>query len=739
LRKIAVLKSVNLQQILQPQLSPLVERVWGEETSTMEKIQWKVDGMTCANCALTIHKYLEKEGMKEVKVNAIGGDVSFEINGVHTKEELAKGIEGLGYSVAGEARAAGTKRKILSTPLQRFWFCLPFTVALMLNMIPGVHIHLLMDPWVQLFLCAPVYITGMSFFGKSAVKSIRNGMPNMNVLIAMGATAAFVYSLYGTLIGQAEQYMFYETAAAILTIVFLGNYMEDASLQSTQRALNALARSQKIMANMIAYDDQHHEHIFPVENTQLKVGDLILIKSGEQVPMDCKILWGDAHVNEAIVTGESTPVHKYPKDKLIGGSIVQDGTIKAQVTAVGNDTVLSGIINLVKQAQGDRPPVQQLADKISAIFVPAVIGIAVVTLAVNWFMMGNFTPALMRSIAVLVIACPCAMGLATPAAIAVGLGRGARMGILFRNATSLELFKDIKQVVFDKTGTLTTGEFTIYDFRITNGDLNETGFKKIVFSLEKYSNHPIAKCIAREWKTNEEIKWNKIEEIKGLGMRAEDKEGNVYQAGSFKTAEKFTQDGRHNIYLTKNDRLLGWVDVKDELRPEAKQVISWLHTKNIKTILLSGDRYAKCKMLADELGMDEVIAEQSPGQKLQKIAALNATVPTVMVGDGINDAPALAKATIGISISEASQIAIQTAQVVLMNNGLQNLPRALGLGRQTYLTIKQNLFWAFFYNIIAIPVAAFGFLTPTFGALVMGLSDVVLAVNSVRLFVKKLV
>lgn len=708
----------------------------------MEKVQWKVEGMTCANCALTIHKYLEKEGLKDVKVNAIGGDVSFELNGGQTTEQLAKGIAALGYTVAADDATVREKKKILPTPLARFWFCLPFTVLLMLHMIPGVHIHLLVNPWIQLVLCLPVYIVGMSFFGKSAVKSIRNGMPNMNVLIALGATAAFVYSLSGTLIGQAEQYMFYETSAAILTLVFLGNYLEDASLRSTQKALNSLAKSQKVMANMIAYDDQHHEHIFPVENSQLKVGDLILIKAGEQVPMDCKILWGDAHVNEAIVTGESLPVHKYPKDKLIGGSLVQDGTVKAQVSAVGNDTVLSGIINLVKQAQGDRPPVQQLADKISAIFVPVVIGIAMVTFGVNWFIVENFTEALMRSIAVLVIACPCAMGLATPAAIAVGLGRGARTGILFRNATSLELFKDIKQVVFDKTGTLTTGNFIISRISSNGGD--ESNFKKLVYSLEKYSNHPIAKSITNEWQTaaesgSDQIKWNKIEEIKGIGVKALDKEGNEYWAGSFKVTQSLAHDNNHSIYIVRNNQLIGWIDVSDEIRPEVKPVIDYLHSKNIKTILLSGDRYARCKALADKVGIDEVIAEQTPEQKLQKVAELNATVPTAMVGDGINDAPALAKATVGVSMSEASQIAMQSAQVVLMGSGLKNLPTALGLGKHTYLTIKQNLFWAFFYNIIAIPVAAFGLLTPTFGALVMGFSDVVLAINSVRLFVKKVV
>jgi Cu+-exporting ATPase len=292
---------------------------------------------------------------------------------------------------------------------------------------------------------------------------------------------------------------------------------------------------------------------------------------------------------------------------------------------------------------------------------------------------------------------------------------------------------------------LTTGKFTIAGYSILT-ELTEDEFRRIVWSLEKYSNHPIAKAITQEWSqkalghtSNAEIRWKSIEEIKGLGMRAIDQEGIVYQAGSYRAAEKFIKDDTHNIYIIKNDTLVGWVDVKDKVRPEAKMVVDYLHSKNIKTILLSGDRYAKSKALAHELGIDEVIAEQTPEQKLQKISELNAASPTAMVGDGINDAPALAKATVGVSMSDASQIAMQTAQVVLMNHGLKNLPAALGLGKHTYITIRQNLFWAFIYNIVAIPIAAFGLLTPTFGALVMGLSDVVLAINSVRLFVKKVV
>jgi P-type Cu+ transporter len=705
----------------------------------MEKVQWKVEGMTCSNCALTVHKFLENKGAKNVAVSLINGDVSFEINGNATPSGLANGIQSLGYQVSAATGEPVKKKKFLSTHVQRFWFCLPFTAILLLHMLPGVHhfsfLHWLMNPWIQLALTLPVFIVGMSYFGRSAIKSLRNGVPNMNVLISIGASSAFIYSLAGAIMHLGPGYLFFETAATIITLVFLGEHMEHLSVQSTQRALKGLIRSQKVMANMIAFDGDHKEVILPIENTELKTGDLVLIKTGEQVPVDCKILWGDVQVNEAIITGESLPLAKTKKDKLIGGSIIEQGTAKAQVTAVGNDTVLSNILNLVKQAQGEKPPVQQMADRISAVFVPAVLVIAVITLAVNWIVLSSFTPALMRSIAVLVIACPCAMGLATPAAIAVGLGRAARNGVLFRNAKSLEIFKDIKQVVFDKTGTLTTGRFEIDNYHT---EIADDAFRRIVFSLEKYSTHPLAKSIVEAWKDAGQLNWKKIEEEKGKGMRAVDADGNNFYAGSYEYAAAFTKDDSHSVYIIENEKLVGWIDLKDELRPESKTVIDHLHSRNIKTILLSGDRYAKTKMIADSLNIDQVIAEQTPEEKLRTIAALSAEQPTVMVGDGINDAPALAKATVGISMSEATQIAVQSAQVVLMNSGLSKLPAALALGRHTYLTIKQNLFWAFFYNIIAIPVAAFGFLTPTFGALVMGLSDVVLAANSVRLSFKKL-
>jgi Cu+-exporting ATPase len=703
----------------------------------MEKVEWKVEGMDCTNCALTITKYLQKEGLQDVKVNFIGGDVTFGINGNTSKEQLAKGIESLGYHVLNEQQPAAHPKQttFLKNHLQRFLFCLPFTLVLMLHMLPW-HINFLMNPWIQLAICLPVFFVGMSYFGVSAVKSLRRGIPNMNVLIAIGALAAFVYSLIGAIANYGMDYIFYETTATIITLVFLGEWIEHKSVSTTQKELNKLAAKQKVMANMIAFDDEHKEQIFPVENTQLHVGDLVLIKTGEQVPTDCKILWGDAYVSEALLTGESKPVHKQIKDALIGGSLFTDGTVKAQVTAVGKDTVLSNILNLVKQAQGEKPPIQQLADKISGVFVPVVIGIAVLTFLINYFAFNiSGTQSLMRSIAVLVISCPCAMGLATPAAIAVGLGRATKKGILFRNAKSLELFKNITTVVFDKTGTLTTGQLIISNFNCVNDD----EFKRVVFSMEKFSNHPIAKTITTAWKINNSINWKKIEEIKGFGIKAEDKEGNLYQLGSYKIAASFTTESNHTAYLLKNNQLAGWFDMEDNIREETVDVIKYLHSKNIKTILLSGDSLERCKKLAASVGIDEVYAEKTPEEKLLIIEQLNSISPVAMIGDGINDAPALAKATIGISISDASQLAMQTAQVVLTNNGIKHLPLALGLGKHTFITIKENLFWAFIYNVVAIPVAAAGFLHPGIAALAMGFSDVVLAINSIRLNYKKVI
>jgi Cu+-exporting ATPase len=515
----------------------------------------------------------------------------------------------------------------------------------------------------------------------------------------------------------------------------VGNWLEERTMESTQKVVNKLLAKQKIMANMIAFDDQHQEIIFPIENIQLRVGDLILIQTGEQVPMDCKILWGDAEVNESILTGESTLLKKIKKDRLIGGSILESGSVKAQVTATGESTVLSGIIRLIQKAQQEKPPLQQLADRISAKFVPLVLLLSLVSFLMNYFLLQiDVSDALLRSIAVLVISCPCAMGLATPAAISVGTGRAARNGILYTQSGIWEKFREIRQVVFDKTGTLTTGEFSITDFKTS---IDTAAFQSIVFTMEQHTSHPIAKSILRSWSGTPTTRLSKVVEIKGQGIEATDTEGNQYRLGKSVSNTETSPESVQRVFLYKNEQEIGWIELQDTLRPESKSVIDWFKSKGIKTILLSGDRETNAKKISAQLGIDECFAEQSPAQKLEKIKALDQLNPTAMVGDGVNDAPALAAASIGISLSNATQLAQQQAGVLLMQQGLTKLPEAWGIGLHTYSTVKKNLFWAFSYNLLAIPIAAFGMLTPTLSALAMGFSDLMLAFISLHLFIKK--
>lgn len=698
-----------------------------------------VSGMDCTTCALSITKTLQKMGLKEVKVNFANGNVQYQSNNEVAFSNIKEAIENLGYLVNTNSKTANAKPRqsgflanLFTSNLRRFLFCAFFSLPLFIGHL--VHIHFLMQPLWQLVLTIPVYIIGMQFFGKSAYKSVMQGMPNMNVLVTVGATAAMGYSIYGMLANKGMGFVFFETAATTITLVFLGNFLEEKSVAQTQATLDKLARKAVTKATMIAFDADYKEQYFEVDLDSLRVGDLILVKAGEQVPADAKIISGEATVNESLLTGESTPIEKYSKDLVIAGSVLQDGIVKAQVTATGTNTVLQQIVALAQNAQNQKAPVQLLADKISSVFVPSVLVIAIITLLANMLLIKvGVTESVLRSIAVLVIACPCAMGLATPAAIAVGLGRAAKNGIVFKGADSLEQFKNIKQIVFDKTGTLTTGNFEIIDFNTT---LNEDDFKSLVYSLEKQSIHPIAKSIAKQWQQTKIINFKTIEEKKGLGMLATDKEGNIYSLTSYTGVSNLTQDNSHQLYFTKNNVLCGWIDVEDTIRTEAFDIINQIKQRGINPIMLSGDNQRKCKLVAQKLGIETYYAQQSPAQKLEIIDKLNQQLPTAMVGDGINDAPALAKATIGIAIGSASDITVQQAQVILINGGLNNLVKAINIGRKTYTTIQQNLFWALAYNVVAIPVAACGLLgyyAPTYGALIMGLSDVVLVVNSLRL------
>jgi len=702
---------------------------------------YKVDGMTCGNCALTISRFLENKGLTGVAANAGTGEVTFTV--VEEEQEvndILNGIDKLGYKVireeeTGDPHAGHAHHSHGSRILPLLLATAPFTLLLLLHMFvswPFLH-----NPYVQLALATPVFGIGLYYFGLSAFRSLRNGIPNMDVLVTIGSAAAYIYSIIGITMysDHAHHYLFFETAASIITLVLLGNYLEEFSVRSTSSAIEALVKLQPHKAKLVMTDSIGKETIMETETRFLRLGDVVQVNTGDQVPVDGEIIHGAGALDESMMTGESLPADKITGDKVVGGTILHQGNLRVKATAIGENSVLANIIHLVKSAQGSKPPMQKLADKISAIFVPAVLVVAALTWAISYLAFDvPFENAMMRSIAVLVIACPCAMGLATPAAVMVGLGRAARNGILIKGGEALEAFKDIKQIVFDKTGTLTTGKIEVRNIHPLH--IDEAHFKSVVKSMELHSSHPIAKSILRNWQEVQPAAINNIHEVKGFGLEGTDAEGHTWQLGSNRWLTEKGIDPQHDIFLFKNGVCQGWIDLQDELRPEAKEVIGTLHEMGIKTVLLSGDRLEKCEAVAAELDIDEVYAGFLPEQKMQKIDELLQKTPTAMVGDGINDAPALAKARLGISLSDATQVAMQSADVVLMNNNLSKLPMALGLGKHTYTTIKQNLFWAFFYNVCAIPVAAMGMLTPTWGAGIMAISDVVLVINSLRLNVK---
>lgn len=711
------------------------------ETEKMEKTySTNVQGMTCGNCALTISKVLEKKGATNISANAASGEVSFTIIEETDVNRVYDAIDDLGYNVVRESDDSSA---VPHQHAQRDNTTLFLIVSAILTLPLLAHMftdwHVLHNPWVQLVLSTPVYAIGIRQFGVSAIRSLKHGIPNMDVLIIIGASAAYIYSLIGMFVytAQAHDYLFFETTASIITLVMFGNWLEHKTVKSTTAAIDALAQLQPQKARIVLTDSIGKETIQEIDSKYVKSGDIVLVNTGDSIPVDGTIVKGDAQIDERMITGESLPAHKYNNDTVVGGTIVLDGNLRIEATAVGSQSVLSNIIRMVREAQGQKPPLQKLADKISAIFVPAVLGIALLTLLISYFFFDvGFQNAMMRAIAVMVISCPCAMGLATPAAVAVGLGRAARKGILIKGGDTLQRLKTVKQIVFDKTGTLTTGELEVESF-ITQ-DLNDNTFKAIIVALEQTSSHPIAKSIVRQWNDVDEYNFEQTQEVKGKGIEAKDADGNTWQLGSQKWLHHDNANAGYDMYLYKNSNFAGAIRIADALRADAKETISELKRMGYNTILLSGDRKEKCEYIAAELGIDEVFAEHSPEQKNAKLDELIKSQPTAMVGDGINDAPALAKATVGISLSESTQIAIQSANVILSNNKLGTLPEAIMLGIYTERTIKSNLFWAFIYNVVAIPVAAAGLLKPTYGAGIMALSDVVLILNSLYLGIRRL-
>lgn len=676
---------------------------------------------------MSVHKLLEKRGLQNILVDFASEEVKFSNTNPATLPEIIKDIEGLGYKVVDDPALEITP--FYDKIENKFIFCAILTAPLLLHMV--LPWHFLQEPVVQLLLCLPVFLVGCLHFGKSAVNSIRGGVPNMDVLIFVGSSAAFIYSLTGTIANLGPQYQFYETCATIITLVLLGNVFEKRSVTQTTSAVKDLVKFQQVTANRIIDGT-----VEVISAKDVRPGDTLIVNQGDKIPVDGDVLSGNASVDEAMLTGESMPVEKEKYDKVIGGTIIQYGNIRMIATKVGSNTVLSQIIELMKKAQAAKPPVQKLGDKVAAVFVPAVILIALVTFVVTYFAAHTgLQIALMNAIAVLVISCPCAMGLATPTAVMVGLGRAAKNGILIKGGDTIEAVAHTKYVVFDKTGTLTTGKFRINDIKVEDG-VDIEGIRGIILAIEERSNHPIARSLVNELKSlpYTRLILRSASEEKGLGMRAEDVDGNNYFLGSGKSRN----ENDFNVSLYKNQVLLARVAIEDAIKPEAVLLIAELKKMNIVPVLLSGDKNSRCLEVAKQIGIDEVHSEKLPDEKLAVIDIYKQKGKTIMIGDGINDAPALTKADVGVSMNDSSQIAIQSARVILLNTDLQSVVKFLQISKHTLITIKQNLFWAFAYNIVAIPIAALGFLNPMVGAFAMAFSDVVVIGNSLRLKSKKI-
>ena len=695
-----------------------------------EKYQFTVEGINCVNCVNGIKDHLQKKGIDNVSVDLVRGLVS-----IHSKEYTSNILKGFLSELGYKPKVFSSKSKKSFKLVYSLIFSSVLSIPLLAHMFVSEQ-NILQNPYLQISLATPVLLIGYLYFFKTAFRSLMNLKPNMNVLILMGATSAYVYSLYAWVLNPAQvhQYLFFETSATIITLVLLGNYFEKRAIHQTTTALSSL---EKLQVNT-AFKEVEGKRVTSLI-TDLIIGDVLIVNQGEAIPIDGEIIWGECSVDESMISGESIPVYKSLHQKVIGGTILIEGNIKLKVNSNIKDSVLSKIIEMVSSAQEDKPQIQRLGDRISHVFVPIVLLIAMVTFTVNFFIFDvNLQNAVLRAIAVLVISCPCAMGLATPTAVMVGVGRAAKNGILIKGGSTIEEFSKTKKIVFDKTGTLTNGAFKIDELKKWDSSFP---IESIIYELEKHSAHPIAKSLCKHFETfNKSISFTSLKEVKGMGFEATDVDANVYKFGSatFLEITNTSLLKKYQLFLTINTTLVASLSITDQLMDGAKELISFLNAQNIETILLSGDGQQKCDALAEEIGINTVYALHSPKDKIEKIEQFTAKENTSMFGDGINDAPALTKANIGISYSEATDVAVQSASIVLLNHKLNLIEKSYQICKHTYTTIKQNLFWAFAYNLIAIPLAAMGYLSPIFAALTMAFSDIVVIGNSIRLKYKNI-
>lgn len=692
-----------------------------------KKHKINIEGMTCSNCAFSVERTIKKAGGDKVNVNFSTGEASF--TNVENIDALKKQINKTGFQVV-----EGGKENWWSIE-KRFTICVIFTLPLLAHMFVG-HDSFLNNPLLQLLLTIPVLIFGGLFFLKSAFHSLKSGVPNMDVLVSVGFISAFFYSIWGVFVikTDAHNYLFFETAATIITLVLLGNLLEKRAIKQTTSSLKDLESLKPKMARKILNGDQ----VEKVNVEDLQIDDFVRINTGDIVPIDGIIASGELELDESLVTGESHPIFKNTLTDVVSGTLVLSGSALVRVTHTSEDSTIDKIIDLVRDAQLNKPNIQKIGDRVSAIFVPIVIGIAILTLVLAYFVFDkSIEQSIMQAIAVLVISCPCAMGLAAPTAIMVGIGKLANHGVLIKGGDTIEKLAKSNLVVFDKTGTLTTGQFILNKMNYYKE--SEEKIKQVILSLEMQSNHPIAESLVNELKKDVgPIYMQDVIEIRGKGVKGIDIEGNTYQLVSNRHAKTITsRDINSDLVLFNGTSVVGELWIKDQAKIDAEETISWLKSNNYKTMLLSGDRRKNCEELARDLLLDDYYYEKSPEEKLKMIEKLNKDYEVMMVGDGINDAPSLALANVGVSFGAATDIAINSSEVILVDKSLEALKKALTVSKQTYRTIKQNFFWAFAYNIVAIPIAAAGYLDPMVAALSMAFSDVVVIGNSLLLKAKK--
>jgi len=742
------------------------------------KVELPVTGMTCANCAANIERALNKKvsGVISATVNFASERATVEyIPGVATLQDMVTAIEAAGYGVispeeiseeqdaeqiARQAEIRDQTRKFIAGVV----FALPLFLMSMARDFGfiGPWSHAAWVNWLFWALATPVqFYTGWDYY-VNGFKSLKNKSANMDVLVAMGSSVAYFYSLALLIFPVLGPHVYFETSAVIITLIKLGKMLESRTKGRTGGAIRKLIGLRPKTATIIQNDAEKE---IPIARVQLK--DTVLVRPGERIPVDGIVIDGASSVDESMLSGEPLPVDKRAGDKVVGGTINGEGLLKFTAAAIGKDTVLAQIIRLVQEAQGSKAPIQALADKVAAVFVPVIIALAFVVFFIWWGIGKEFVPAMIRLVAVLVIACPCALGLATPTAIMAGTGKGAERGILFKNSEALETATKLDTIVLDKTGTITIGKPAVVDVIPLEAECRTPeDLLKMAASVEKGSEHPLGKAIVKhaESKTFALSAPGEFKASGGMGVQARI-DGNMVMVGKpdwFKelgiditpVADRIHQlqsQGKTVMVVVRENRLCGLIGVSDELKSDSHQAIRELHELKLKVVMLTGDNPETAQTIGNQVHIDDIFSEVKPEEKSSKVKELQDKGERVgMVGDGINDAPALAQADVGLAIGTGTDVAIETADVILSSGSLKGVPRAIRLSRTTMKTIKENLLWAFGYNVILIPIAAgilYPFeslptilrqLHPILAALAMAFSSVSVVTNSLRLYKTKI-